>query len=48
MTLDEFLLDWMDAQGKINEIIRKDSSVFVGGVKPGYEAERWARSFRLQ
>jgi len=48
MTLDEFLLDWMHAQGKINELIRKDSTVFVGGVKPGYEAERWARSFRLQ
>ena len=48
MTFDEMLNDRQEMLNRIREIKRDSSAVFVRGVKPGYEAERWAKSFRLQ
>ena len=48
ITLDEWLLDRSESQGKIAEIIRGDSVEFIGGVKTNYNPSKWARAFRLQ
>ena len=47
-SLDDFLLEKAQEQGKINEILRKDSVMYIGGVKANYKPERWARAFMLQ
>ena len=48
MTFEELLNDHQEKLDKILDIKRDSSATFVRGVKPGYEAERWAKSFRLQ
>lgn len=48
MTFDEMLNDHQEMLNRIRDIKRDSSATFVRGVKPGYEAERWAKSFRLQ
>lgn len=48
ITLDEFIMEFAASRGKINEIIRKGSVEYIGGVKPNYHPDKWARSFRLQ
>jgi hypothetical protein len=48
MTFEELLNDQQEKLDKILNIKRDSSATFVRGVKPGYEAERWAKSFRLQ
>lgn len=46
--LDEYLSTVDSPFGKIQEILRKTSNTYVGGVKANYTPERWARSFRFQ
>lgn len=48
ITLDEFLLDFKESREKINEIVRRDSVQFIGGVKTNYTPLKWAKAFRLQ
>ncbi len=48
MTFEEMLNDRQEMLLRIRDIKRDSSATFVRGVKPGYEAERWAKSFRLQ
>lgn len=48
ITFEEMIKDRQELLVKIKEIKRSSSSTFVQGVKPGYEAGRWAKSFRLQ
>jgi hypothetical protein len=48
MTLDEFIMKSAESRGKINEILRKGSVMYTGGVKANYLPDKWARSFRLQ
>jgi len=48
ISLDEFIMEFAESRGKINEIIRKGSVEYVGGVKANYHPDKWAKSFRLQ
>lgn len=46
--LDEYLSKVDSPVSRIQEILRKTSNTYVGGVKANYTPERWARSFRFQ
>lgn len=48
ITLDELLLNHASLIGKVNEIKRKESIQYIGGVKANYDPKKWAKSFRLQ
>ena len=48
MTLDEYIMEAAEANGKMNAILRKGSVEYIGGVKANYHPDKWARSFRLQ
>ena len=50
VSLEEYLKTSVrfNSLAKIQEILRKTSLTYVGGVKANYEPKRWIRSFRLQ
>lgn len=47
-SLEDVLIGKLKDQGKIKEIIRKESHNYIGGVKSNYDPKKWAKSFRLQ
>jgi hypothetical protein len=48
ISLEDFILNYTNLVGKINEIKRKESISYIGGVKSNYDPKKWAKSFRLQ
>jgi hypothetical protein len=48
LTIEQYLKRLLSNRARMNEILRKTSINYVGGVKANYEPKRWVNSFRLQ